>query len=188
MSIIRDEMSIIRDRVIKDIIHIEGGYVNDPSDSGKETNFGITKRTARNVGYLGEMKDLPVELARSIYQVTYWDKLRLDYIAGTSVRIAEELMDTGVNQGVEVAGKYLQRSLNVLNNKEKYYSDIVVDGVVGHNTLTAFRDFSNRRTNHGVDVLFRMLNCMQGAFYVELAERRLKDEKFIFGWFLNRVR
>jgi len=31
------------------------------------------------------------------------------------------------------------------------------------------------------------LNCLQGAFYVELAEKREKDERFVYGWLLNRV-
>ncbi len=36
-------------------------------------------------------------------------------------------------------------------------------------------------------VPLRALNALQGAFYVELAERRAKDEAFVYGWLLNRV-
>jgi hypothetical protein len=32
-----------------------------------------------------------------------------------------------------------------------------------------------------------MLNSLQGSSYVEIAERREKDEKWIYGWFKNRV-
>ena len=35
------------------VIGHEGGYANDPRDTGGETNWGITKRTARENGYLG---------------------------------------------------------------------------------------------------------------------------------------
>jgi len=36
-------------------------------------------------------------------------------------------------------------------------------------------------------VLCRALNCLQGAYYIELAERREKDERFVYGWLKNRV-
>ena len=39
----------------------------------------------------------------------------------------------------------------------------------------------------GEVVLVRALNSLQGAFYVELAEKRQKDEAFVYGWLLNRV-
>jgi len=35
--------------------------------------------------------------------------------------------------------------------------------------------------------LYKMLNALQGAYYIELAERREKDEDFIYGWFKHRV-
>ena len=46
----------LKQRVIDQIIKVEGGYVNDPSDSGGETNYGITKHVARKYGYKGSMK------------------------------------------------------------------------------------------------------------------------------------
>ena len=49
-------------------------------------------------------------------------------------------------------------------------------------------EFSAIRSQKGMDVLVVMLNALQGAFYVTLAERREKDERFVFGWFANRVR
>jgi len=82
------------------------------------------------------------------------------------------------------AGTFLQRSLNVLNNKQSITPDIGVDGLVGRNTLKSLERVVSVRGN---EVLFKMLNCLQGAFYVELAERREKDETFIFGWFIKRV-
>ena len=36
-------------------------------------------------------------------------------------------------------------------------------------------------------VMLRMLDAQQGAFYMDLAERRPKDERFVYGWFLHRV-
>ena len=42
----------MKTKIINEIIGVEGGYVNDPSDSGGETNFGITVAVARQFGYV----------------------------------------------------------------------------------------------------------------------------------------
>ena len=173
--------------IINKIIEIEGGYVNDPSDSGGETNFGITKQVARDYGYQGEMKDLPRELAFEIYSKKYWDSLNLDGVNIISSVIADELADTGINMGTKRAAIFLQRSLNVLNNGGKTYYDVVVDGDIGQKTLNALASYVNLRKAEGVKVLLKMLNSLQGNFYIELVERREKDEKFIYGWFVHRV-
>lgn len=180
-------MTSFKNEFINQILAVEGGYVNDPADSGGETNFGITERVARKYGYLEPMKNMPVFVARQIYEALYWDALNLSEIEKLSRRIALELGDTGVNQGVGRAAEFLQRSLNVLNNQQKGYNDIKVDGDLGPNTLNALQKFIAWRGKDGEKVLFNMLNCLQGAFYVNLAERREKDEKFVYGWFKHRV-
>ena len=35
--------------------------------------------------------------------------------------------------------------------------------------------------------MFILLNCLQGAYYVDLAERREKDQRFMYGWLTHRV-
>ncbi len=178
----------VKQRIIDDIIEIEGGYVNDSSDSGGETKYGITKIVANKWGYNGDMKNLPYDIAFKIYSSKYWDVLKLDSIGFISTYLAEELADTGINMGVVRSGKFLQRALNVLNLKGTLYPDLIVDGIVGNKTIEALKSFTSTRRNDGVEVLLKMLNCLQGEFYISLAERREKDEKFIFGWFKNRVR
>ena len=175
---------MVKDKVIKGIIDREGGYVNDPRDSGGETNYGITVGTARRFGYLGPMKELTYAQAYHIYAEQYWNPLKLDDISIHSEKIAEEIADTAVNMGVRRAGLFLQRSLNVLNRNQRLYDDVALDGNIGPASLRAFNKYIVRRDEI---VLFRMLNCLQGAFYVELAERRKKDERFVYGWFLNRI-
>jgi lysozyme family protein len=177
-------MTTLKNKIIDEIIRVEGGFVDDPSDSGGKTNYGITEIVARSFGYIGRMHDLPHDVAYSIYVTRYWDTVRGDELMSLSERIVEEVVDTGVNMGVNRAGKFLQRSLNVLNNREKYYRDVVVDGLIGQGTLTALEVYLSKRDE---STLVKMLNCLQGAFYVELAERREKDERFISGWFKNRV-
>lgn len=172
------------------LILIEGGYSNDPADSGGRTMYGITERVARRNGYKGNMASLPLEVAQQIYRAQYWDTLALDAVAARSrPSVAEELFDTAVNCGVAVAGTFLQRCLNALNRQEQYYSDIVADGLIGPATLGALSAYVSRRgIDQGVLVLLRMLNALQGERYIALAEKREKDEEFIYGWFLHRVK
>jgi len=162
----------------------EGGYSNDLSDSGGETNWGITKRVARQAGYMGPMRELSRERARKIGKRKYWDSLSLDEVARMSPSIAFEIFDTGFNMGQERAAEFLQRSLNVFNRRGKDYPDIKVDGDIGPGTLGALRSYIDRR---GTKVLLKALNCLQGAFYIKLAERREKDERFVRGWLDHRV-
>jgi len=177
-------MTTLKNEIINDIIRVEGGYVNDPSDSGGATNFGITEVVARSYGYTGDMRDLPRETAYDIYVAKYWDAIRADDIVELSEAVAAEVVDTSVNMGPHRAGKFLQRSLNVLNNRGSSYPDLVVDGNIGPASVSALTMYLNARDE---STLVRMLNCLQGAYYVELAERREKDERFIYGWFNNRV-
>lgn len=177
-------MSELRDKIINHIIEIEGGYVDDPSDSGGATNFGITEKVARANGYFGDMRDMPRSMAFDIYKEKYWDAMRLDQVEKMSSKVAYELADTGINMGVGRATEFLQRSLNALNDGGKYYPDIKVDRDFGPTTLNTLTHYMSHRKT---EVLLKALNCLQGAFYITLAERREKDERFLSGWLDNRV-
>ena len=177
-------MHSLKKKIIDNIIRVEGGYVNDPSDSGGETNFGITIETARAYGYTGLMRDLPRETAFDIYVARYWDAVRAEDLIALSEPITAEIVDTAVNMGPKRAGKFLQRSLNAFNNQQRAYNDISVDGAIGPATVFALKRYLQTRDE---ETLVKVLNCLQGAFYVDLVERREKDEKFMYGWFKNRV-
>lgn len=175
----------MKERIINEIIRVEGGYVNDPSDSGGETNFGITVAVARANGYNGRMDCMPRDVAFGIYLAKYWDAVKGDDLAKLSEHVAEEVVDTSVNMGPGRAGKFLQRALNALNNQAKLYLDLVVDGAIGPATVSALRGYLAERSE---ETLVKALNCLQGAYYITLAERREKDERFVYGWFKNRVK
>jgi len=177
-------MTDIKHDIISGIITIEGSYSNDPDDSGKETMWGITANVARRFGYNGEMINMTKDQAFEILSKRYWDRISGDEILKLSEAVITEVVDTAVNMGTSRAVRFLQRSLNVLNNRGNRYADISVDGKLGPATLKALEHYLNTRNEK---VLVTMLNALQGAFYVELAERREKDEKFVYGWFLNRV-
>lgn len=174
----------MKQRVINGIIRVEGGYVDNPDDSGGATNFGITVAVARTFGYTGSMRDMPRSVAFDIYSALYWGRVKADDLHALSPAVCEEVVDTGVNMGTGRAGKFLQRSLNVLNKKGSLYRDLTVDGAVGPATIKALRAYLNGRDEQ---TLVKALNCLQGAYYITLAERREKDETFVYGWLKNRV-
>lgn len=171
----------------------EGGYVNDPSDSGGETYRGVSRknfpfwegwkdidRLKKEVGFPANLlsEQQLTDKVKNFYKTNFWDKMLLDSFK--SQDIAEELFDTGVNCGSVIAAKFLQRTLNILNNQGKLYNDISVDGIIGTTTL----NLCNRY--YYPEKIYNLLNVMQGAKYIEIAERNSTQEKFIAGW-LNRV-
>src|SRR3546814_5535998 len=59
------------DALIDAVIDREGRYVNHPADRGGPTCWGITEAVARAEGHVGAMRDLPRDMAASIYRRLY---------------------------------------------------------------------------------------------------------------------
>lgn len=175
------------EQMIDGLIGREGSYANHASDKGGETMWGITAAVARKCGYQGRMIDMPRAVAATIYRKQYFIDPGYDKVYALSQRIAEELFDTGVNMGTSLPGPWLQRVLNVLNRQGADYADIAVDGQIGPGTVGALRSYLNKRGADGEKIILRLLNCLQGARYIEITEAREKNEDFANGWALNRL-
>lgn len=173
--------------IIEGIIDREGRYSNNPADPGGETMWGWTKAAAREYGYTGEMIDMPRSWAEAAYLRKHVTRQGFDKVAAVNMRIAEELVDTGVNMGVLTPAPWLQRCLNALNRQQVDYPDIKVDGAIGPATIGALTAFLKKRGADGEKVLMRALNGLQLARYIEIAEHRQQSEDFLYGWILNRV-
>lgn len=165
-------------------IGLEGSYSNDPNDPGKETKFGITKQSALDHGYHGEMKELPIELAKIIHKGGYWDNFGLDSINDQDV--ANEIFDTGVNCGTLTAGLIVQKALNLLNKNGSLWPDLKVDGMIGRVTIDAINDCDNKSNDYKT-VFLKCLNALQVAYYETITEKNEKLERFFFGWVKNRA-
>ena len=100
----KEEMSKF-DEIIEGVLEHEGGYVNDPTDLGGETNYGITKRFYPDV----DIKNLTKEGAKEIYKKDYWDKNKVDDLPDDLKHI---YFDMCVNQGRGSAVRILQRAIN----------------------------------------------------------------------------
>lgn len=105
------------------VIGHEGGYVNDPRDPGGETNWGVTKRTAVENGYTGEMRAMTRDAAFNIYYKAFWKRYQCDKLPSA---VAYQFFDACVNHGFGNAARMLQRAVGVLD-----------DGVIGEITLGA---------------------------------------------------
>jgi len=154
-------MANFNDAIEKTLIN-EGGYVNDPNDTGGETKYGISKRAYPNV----DIKNLTEDEAKEIYKRDYWDKIQGDAIQ--SQLLAEELFDTSVNMGVRTASKLIQGCVGVHP-----------DGVIGNKTLQAI----NYESEELILLRFKLAKI---ARYVRLANKRPQNRKFLRGW-INRT-
>lgn len=177
-------------QIIEALIEREGDFANHPADRGGPTRWGITEKVARRYGYFGPMHELPRPLAAQIYTEWYIQQPGFDKIAAISEAIGEELVDTGVNMGQQRAAEFLQRVLNVLNKEARLWLDLRLDGKCGPATIAALlaalaRPGFSRQQNERV--ILTGLNALQGARYIEIAERDASQEQFAFGWLRTRV-
>lgn len=179
--------------IITDKCGVESGYVNDPSDSGGETNHGVTKATAvehkhlwKKYNWGGDMRTMPVELAMDIYAEGWWDRMNLDKIHAYSPLLCDRMMDFGINAGRGAAVKALQRLLNCFNNQQKLYPDIAEDGGLGNGTISALDAYYKTRGDEGMYNLLIFHMGEQTHHYVETVQEYEKNEKFFYGW-ANRV-
>jgi lysozyme family protein len=171
----------------------EGGYANDPQDSGGETWKGISRNNFPDWRgwkivdrYKGKWnfltllsQDMELEVAvQEFYKAAFWDVLSLDYVK--DYKLAVEIFDTAVNCGVRTSAEFVQVALNVLNNNQKLYLDTPVDGKIGPATLRLI----NNHTKPGT--LLKVLNVLQGARYIDICRRNNRQEKFMNSW-LSRV-
>ena len=180
------------EKAFKELILIEAGYVNNPYDPGGKTMYGITEAVARNFGYVGEMRDLPLDIAEDIYMEQYWTPYKFDLVKNS--KIAGELFEFTVNTGDgRLASKILQRSYNLLNKNIQ----LAEDGAIGPHTASTVNSYKFYKS------LFKVMNIFQGQFYIALAEgdsetlKSMRNHKettgsvarktFVRGWLDKRV-
>lgn len=155
------------------IITIEGGYVNNPSDPGGETKYGICKRDAESYNYFGEIKDITIEEAKRIYKEFFWDRLYLDKIANIYPPLAEEIFESAINCGVlRVSDWFCNAVQSITYNFGSSYNESIAYVINYPQELP---------------ILTKIMNIYQGNHYLTLVKKNDKYKKFIRGW-LKRVR
>ncbi len=158
----------------------ERGYSNHPSDSGKETYAGITRRYNPNwkgwhlIDIAKEDADnfpqnlariLPLqELVKEFYFSEYWKKILGDDICDQ--HYANLVLSYSVNLGFITGVMLIQKTLKVK-----------IDGIFGPNTLKAL----NASYSFIDDFKFNVIRR-----YIEVLREDAKNFDFIDGW-INRL-
>lgn len=167
----------------------EGFYSNDPNDKGLETYMGISRRWFPDwsgwklIDTVSDKKMIQIECpsimnhVRSFYRSEFWNRVKGDQIKEQF--IADELFDTVINMNPKKAPEFLQRALNCLNRNQKLYPDLVVDGGIGPKTLGCM----DKLDSDDIELLFKMLNVLQGNHYIVEMERDHSQEEYCRGWF-----
>jgi lysozyme family protein len=146
-------------RIISHTLNNEGGYVNNPNDSGGETNFGISKRSYPHL----DIKNLSKLEAIGIYKKDFWDKYKIEKIKDFDV--AQKIFDMCVNLGPKQAIKLLQRA----------HGGLHIDGIMG--TIT-FGEINQCKPQI---ILGKFKSELEG-YYRELVKRNPKNAIFLNGW------
>jgi lysozyme family protein len=151
------------------ILKHEGGYVNDPLDSGGRTNLGVTQRVWEEfVGHPvteADMKALTPEKIAPMYKLKYWNP---SYCEVLPKGLDYVVFDFAVNAGTGRSVKTLQQAIGC-----------VADGVIGPKTMAAINDANPK------DLIAKFSDA-RADFYQGIVARKPDQARFIKGW-LNRV-
>lgn len=156
------------------ILSYEGGFVNDPHDSGGATNKGITIATWRQQGYdkdfdgdidVDDLKLISDEDATEILRKYYWNRWQADMIL--SQPIANMLVDwvwSSGSYGIKIPQSML---------------GVKVDGIVGPETLAALEEQNAAN-------FFSRLKKRRIGFIVSICYNDPVKRRYYKGW-LRRI-
>lgn len=111
------------DFCIKEVLKSEGGYTNDPSDSGGATNFGITiadyRKYINKNGTPDDVKNMTLAQAKSIYKTRYWNTVDGDNLpSGVDYTVFDYGVNSGVSRALRVYNQFKdEKDSSVLINK-----------------------------------------------------------------------
>ena len=149
----------------ENVIGVEGGYTQNPEDTGNWTGGrkGVGKLNGTKYGVSAasypslDINSITLDDAKAIYHRDYWQVIRGDDF---SFPVSYALFDCAVNSGCASAAKLLQKVLNVSS-----------DGKIGKQTIAAAQDKDQ------AELLIDFLTA-RAVFYARLA----KFELYGKGW------
>ena len=145
---------------------VEGGYVNDPDDSGGPTNLGVTQaaydeyRARRGLPRVS-VKYITPDQAKQFYFDAYWTPLKPDLMIP---ELAIAAFDFGVNSGPHRAIRKLQATLGLKD-----------DGFIGPMTKAALQKATLEDVTNYLFTRLRFVRLIG-----------VKKKKYLKGW-QNRV-
>lgn len=168
---------------VDEVLKREGGYVNNSSDPGGATNWGVSLRflmSEKPALFSGitldqdhdgdvdaeDVRYMPRETAVEIYRRCWWDKFGYDRLASG---VGEKVFDMSVNMGPGQAHRLLQQSINDCGGT------VTVDGALGPMTVAAANAIPAQR-------LLERIRIRQAVFYRSLVDQNVKLSVFLRGW------
>ena len=166
----------------------EGGFVNNSSDPGGATKYGISffflrsqgnKYDFKNNGITVEsIRSLTLDQAKEIYKDEFWDQLPYEEMSFQP--IANYIFDTHVNIGQGSTVRIIQRALHAIGFTR---TAIVEDGKMGNKTKNALiSEMSETQSAYQFKIV---LKAIRAEYYYALVRLNPGNKKFIEGW-LNR--
>lgn len=167
----------------------EGGYSNNPADSGGETWKGVARNyhptwngwvivdqiKATNPSNLNQALAANAQLnadVDSFYEQNFWNPVGLNSI--NCQQVANQLFDSAVNMGTGTACKFLQQAINTLQP-----GAVTVDGIVGPATIAA----ANKQND---EALYNAICNIRKQRYEAIVAANPSQSIFLNGW-LNRI-
>lgn len=186
------------------LLGIEGGYVNDASDAGGATKYGISLRFLAADGAFDEDHDgkadfdldmdgdidaadirkLTLGDARYLYLRCFWRPLECETHARP---IGEMLFDQGVNGGMAAARKLLQQALNICTVKARTAgataapAALLVDGALGPKSRAA-EDWVLSWPALGMPAIIDAYRTAARDRYRAIVRRYPSQQKYLRGW------
>lgn len=161
------------ERIAREIVAREGGFVNDPDDPGGATNHGVTIGTLRSLRMdvnrdgridAADVRALTRAQAEQIFVEHYFRRPRL---AELPEPVQASVFDMYVNAGAN-AVKILQRLITRMG------FPATDDGVIGPRTIAAARDAAEAAPRHLADAY----GIARRNYYYALADQRPASRKF----------
>lgn len=164
-----------RDQAIGLMLRLEGGYVNDPHDSGGATKYGITQRTLDSL----QKRALPVKLPANVHELTpdqatviyrsvQWYEIHGDSLPGP---LAALMLNATINVGEPHAIGMLHDALGITGT------------IIGPQTLDAITHWKSAYMPGQTLAEEFMARCAE--YYAALNET---DSRFELGWFRRLFR
>lgn len=139
------------------ILSIEGGYVDDPSDRGGETKYGISKR---QYPWL-DIESITKEDAADFYRKDYWVANNCNKLPQA---IGLYLFDCVVNHRATTGIKFLQLAIGAK-----------ADGIIGPLTIKKSYQVDARTVIHS-------MNVRRARYYFDMVMASKSQAKFLDGW------
>lgn len=163
----------------------EGGYANNPADTGGETYAGIARnhwpkwegwkeidfiksKYGKSASTINKYAESNLSIIKSIsdfYKKNFWDVLRLDQFVDQ--QLANSVYDFAVNSGTNRSAKFIQQSAKVND-----------DGIIGKQSLHAINSADRK-------VIYYDFNKRRETFYKSIAKGN--QAQFLKSW-LSRLK